>query len=73
MMYTKDFEKLAERLESVVDQVGMSDTLYVLAQIAWAKAEHLVTNWQDRETSKLWERVAQILESASEKAASLVG
>ena len=50
------------RLEAMVDKVGLSNVLYALAQVAWAKADHLHANWQDKEAAKCWESDASKIE-----------
>jgi hypothetical protein len=42
------------QLEAMVDRVGMANVLYALAHIAWAKADHIETNWQDKALAYLW-------------------
>lgn len=42
-------------LEAMVDKVGMANVLYALARISQMKAEHLESNWQDRQSAQWWE------------------
>ncbi len=49
-------------LEAMVDNVGMSNMLYALAHIAREKADHLRTNWCDRQTARTWEHDAKVCE-----------
>lgn len=50
------------KLEAMVDKVGLSNVLYALAHIAWAKGDHLRANWQDRAAAKVWEGDASKIE-----------
>ena len=48
-----------EQLEiEFVDKFGIEDVLDALAEICLGKAEHLYTNWQDREAGNHWNKVA---------------
>jgi hypothetical protein len=50
--------ELQNALEALVDQHSMTDVLDALAMVAFAKAEHLKSNWQDAQTAKVWEGIA---------------
>jgi hypothetical protein len=54
MAYFEEGSDAMVQLEAMVDGVGMTNVLYALAHICWAKANHLETNWQDRATAYLW-------------------
>lgn len=56
-----DLEKQND-LEQIVDQLGMQETLRMLAQIAYEKAEHVQTTWRDDGLARLWIRNARKLE-----------
>lgn len=51
-------------LESIVDRFGMGPVLAELAVIAYAKAEHVQSQWHDAELAKRWEQVARVIERA---------
>lgn len=46
--------ELDDALERIVDKHDMRAVLYALSRIAYGKAQHLVENWQDENTAKLW-------------------
>ena len=50
-------------LEGMVDKVGLSNVLYALAHIAFMKAEHLQSNWQDKAGAKAWQGDARKLDA----------
>lgn len=51
----------AEHLEQLIDCYGLPRLLAELSTIAYAKAEHLQTNWQDNILSKAWVRAGDRL------------
>jgi hypothetical protein len=61
-----------EELEKHVDIAGLTMTLYRLAEIAEAKAEHLESVWQDARAAKKWLAASKKL-SAMVKWARVVG
>lgn len=56
-----------EVLEGIVDDVGMPGIISGLEQIAWAKEEHVLVNWQDKELARAWARVAKLLDKFQPK------
>ena len=42
-------------LESIIDAIGLMNTLEAIADICYDKAEHLRSNWQDEKSAKCWE------------------
>jgi hypothetical protein len=58
-------EELAAELEATVDRHGMASVLESLAVLATLKAEHVETNWQDRELARSWKRVASRIQQAA--------
>jgi len=49
------------RLETLVDDVGLTGIVNALSEICLAKAEHLRANWQDESSAEIWERDAAAL------------
>jgi len=49
-------------LEALVDEVGLRNVAYALARIAYAKSEHVQSNWQDKPLAKSWARDGQALD-----------
>lgn len=52
----------SEELESMIDRCGLAETLNGLANICLNKAEHIITNWQDRQTASHWTSAATDLQ-----------
>jgi len=52
-------------LEKIIDSIGLSDTLKLMATIAYEKADHVEMNWQDAGLAKLWDQAALKLEKLS--------
>jgi predicted metalloenzyme YecM len=51
-------EQVQERLEAIIDHIGLSATLAAIADICSEKADHLSANWQDETSAKTWEHAA---------------
>jgi hypothetical protein len=51
-------------LEALVDKYSLAQIVDALAEVAFAKAEHLQANWQDKSTAKVWERAGSRLRNA---------
>jgi hypothetical protein len=43
------------RLEAMVDRAGLRNVMWALQSIAYAKAGHIQTNWQDPVLARDWE------------------
>jgi hypothetical protein len=52
-------------LEQLIDKIGLSEVLQLLADVCYAKADHIETNWQDYRLAKLWEKAAAKLDDVS--------
>ena len=52
-------------LEQFVDSSSLATVLDALSTIAFEKAEHIHTNWQDRALARAWESAGQKLALAS--------
>ena len=65
----KTHNQQLDTLESLVDQIGLADTIDRLAEVCSAKADHLEDNWQDHNAAVLWGEMAGRLLTTS-KAAS---
>jgi hypothetical protein len=51
-----------QELEDLVDALGLKGVCQSLAEICWAKAEHIRSNWQDEPLAKAWGKAAAMLE-----------
>lgn len=47
--------ELSYHLEDLVDQHGLESILESLADICYAKSEHVASNWQDRVLAAKWD------------------
>ena len=54
-------EKDVFDLETMIDRLGMVNTMLLLTHICEEKAEHVRENWQDEELAKRWHIVADAL------------
>jgi hypothetical protein len=54
-------------LEEYVDQGTLGSLIDALAELCHEKAEHVLTNWQDKEMARSWTRDARKLEKISPK------
>ena len=52
-------------LEGLIDSSSLEHVLNCLSEIAWGKAEHLDSNWQDRNAARAWERAGERIAIAS--------
>ena len=44
----------AHDLENLIDRCGIDSVLMALSDICGGKADHVLTNWQDRALSRRW-------------------
>ncbi len=56
-----NYEETTDKLEQIIDRIGIEKTLEILSEIASAKAEHVATTWQDWKLSHAWERASRAL------------
>ena len=61
MAYFEQDSEAMVALEAMVDEVGIANVLYALAQISRLKSQHLQENWQDVQSAQWWDaRAAKI-------------
>jgi hypothetical protein len=60
-MDTATEKAVTEALEALIDQHGLLHVVTGLELVCGEKADHLRSNWQDRDGAKLWERDARTL------------
>ena len=53
------------QLEDMVDKDDLKSVLEALSEICDLKAEHLVSNWQDPNTARLWNRAGKRLDACA--------
>jgi len=59
-------------LEQLIDRNGLDAVLDALRDICAEKAEHVLTNWQDKQAAKDWDQAASVLDRASAKISILL-
>jgi hypothetical protein len=55
----------ATELEMLVDVKGLAGVLSMLAEIAYAKEDHLLSNWQDKAAARLWRNAGKAIEKTA--------
>jgi len=60
-------DTILEDMENLVDSRGISESLELLAQICYVKAEHVETNWQDKQTARVWVKVGKKIKRLASK------
>jgi hypothetical protein len=64
--YFEDGSPAFLALETMVDTTGLRNVLYALERIAYLKADHIESNWQDGAMAKRWNTIAkQIAKTAT--------
>jgi hypothetical protein len=57
-----------DEFEQLVDKHSMAEVLLALFHICHDKAEHLQSNWQDRNSAKAWKHIAKKISAAQSDA-----
>ena len=52
-------------LEKLIDKAGPASVAYALGVIAFEKAEHVATNWQDGSLTSYWNRIGRLFDGLS--------
>lgn len=60
-----------EALEQLIDRRGIAEVLIALSEICGAKADHILTNWQDQPLAKRWQTLEGAIGVAVPKGAGL--
>ena len=58
---------MKDELEIMIDKIGLSKALFLIAEICCEKAEHLQSNWQDANAAKEWTADARAIEKLAAK------
>ena len=58
-------QELADQLEALVDARGLSAVLVALSEVCYGKAEHLVSNWQEKPASNAWAKSGNAIAKAT--------
>jgi hypothetical protein len=56
-----EVDRNLDDVEQLVDRMRLEGVVEALIQVCHAKAEHLRTNWQDKNAADSWERDAKKL------------
>lgn len=62
---------LMDELERIVDKASLCTVLNTLAQIAFAKADHIERNWQDTGLARRWNRTGDKLDKLADTTVGL--
>lgn len=49
--------RLQSDIEDIIDATDLATTLRMISAICYAKGIHLIEDWQDRGSAKLWEKM----------------
>jgi hypothetical protein len=67
-MYTEpEFTKLQNEIEALLDRHPIDELVAALAEVCDHKADHVMSNWQDKHLAKLWQRNAIALNQVQAK------
>ena len=55
------------KLETMIDKNGLAGTLDDVTAICYAKAEHILANWQDKELAAEWMKAAKLIDALSSR------
>ena len=56
-----DHNAKIDALEAMIDNNSLGGVLDLIAEVCSAKADHILTNWQDEDTADQWDRYAAAL------------
>lgn len=62
-----DTQSLEGALERLVDRSSVGAVVEALAAVCVAKSEHIIANWQDMATGRMWGKAANQLERAARR------
>jgi hypothetical protein len=65
--YEKPYEKPKDKIEDIIDDIGIVGVIKSISSVCYEKAEHLESNWQDKESAKNWIKIAKIFDSLENK------
>jgi hypothetical protein len=60
-----------DAIESMMDRAGVSEFLTVVQEVCNEKAEHVLTNWQDKGLARDWRLLADKVSRAAEFAGGM--
>jgi hypothetical protein len=61
------FTKLQNEIEALLDRHPIDELVAALAEVCDHKADHVMSNWQDKHLAKLWQRNAIALNQVQAK------
>lgn len=65
-----DHDFKIDALEAMIDNNSLGGVLDLIAEVCSAKADHILTNWQDEATADQWDRYSAALLGLREKVRS---
>jgi hypothetical protein len=54
-------------LETMVDQLGLAKVVEMLAEICYAREEHLAADWRDMRAAREWRQAGKLIDSLASK------
>lgn len=54
-------DELQNNIEALIDKNTLAEVIEALETICYLKSQHLIENWQDAQTSKVWARAGKKL------------
>ena len=55
----------SEQLEKLIDETSLAKVLAEIGEICQAKADHVSSNWQDRNLSRAWREAGDFVDAMS--------
>ena len=62
-----DYAKSVEAIETVVDAIGVRNTLQALAEVCFQKQIHVEENWQDGALAREWHSLMTRISNFADK------
>jgi hypothetical protein len=61
-----------DELEAMIDSNSLDAILEAVSVICAEKAEHLLTNWQDKVTARDWAKASNLIDSVATRVSKLI-
>lgn len=60
-------QEVQESIEQLIDSTTLDSVLGALVAVCDAKAEHLLSNWQDKQAAAAWRRASNAIYTARKR------
>ena len=67
VIFSHDSEKEKYELEQIIDKIGIPKICFLIADVCNEKADHVRSNWQDNNISKIWEHDANMFNNLANR------